>query len=244
MKILIITGGSKGLGKEIVSLYLKDNWKVFDLSRTGTTKDHREVDLSDIDSIPNIIEEIINELLNIEIEEFMFINNAATLTPISKTRRLSDVDIIKNVNVNIVSALIMIKHIIARFRDLNCNKTLINISSGAANKGHSGWSLYCTSKAGMENFFNTLFEEEQSETYPFSIINFDPYIMDTSMQEEIRSTSRVDFPGVDRFISYKQDCKLMKPITVAKILKSLLTTKNFKQCRYEAVKLRDGKKSS
>jgi len=237
MKIIIITGGSKGLGKEIINLYLRDGWNIIELSRSGKTKNHVHLDLSNIESVSKCIEETLYPFSDKEIDELIFINNAATLNPISSIKKLTDADIINSINVNIVSAIMIVRKFIEVFRDHKIKKTLVNISSGAAQKGYSGWSLYCTGKAGMENFFNTLLEEEKYENYPFTIMNFDPYIMDTAMQKKIRTSKQEDFPSLDRFIAFKEENKLLQPLDVANVIKKLIERDNLKEIRYEAKKL-------
>jgi len=39
--------------------------------------------------------------------------------------------------------------------------------------------------------------KEKFEKNPFNVINFDPYIRDTSMQKNIRNSKKVDFPTID-----------------------------------------------
>lgn len=237
MKTIIITGGSKGLGKEIVDLYLKDEWNVIELSRSGNGHSHIQLDLSKTESVSKCIEDILESLSKSSIDEFIYINNAATLSPISNFTKIADEDIVDSLNVNIISPMMIMRRIIESFRDHKIKKTLINVSSGAAKKGYSGWSLYCTGKAGIENFMNSLTEEEKHEEYPFSILNIDPYIMDTSMQEEIRNSTKKDFPSLERFRSFKIENELMQPQEVAKIIMELLKREHLNESRYEVKKL-------
>lgn len=238
MKVLVITGGSRGLGKELIDLYEKEDWKIFEFSRTGKNKFHNNLDLSNISNLSEKIIPIFNKITNNDISELLYINNASSLSPISRTYKLSDSDIITNININIVSTIIIIKNLIQVFRDVNCKKTIVNISTGASIKGYPGWSLYCTSKAGTENLMRTIYEEEQNEKYPFTLVNFDPYIMDTFMQEQIRNSDLYEFPLLEKFIAYQNDGKLLKPLVVANILKTLLLNTNLTELRYEAINLR------
>ena len=52
--------------------------------------------------------------------------------------------------------------------------------------------------------------------YPnFKIYSIAPGIVDTAMQEEIRKANKIDFPELDRFISYKEDGELVSAEIVA-----------------------------
>jgi benzil reductase ((S)-benzoin forming) len=237
MKLLIITGGSKGLGRAIINTYKSDQWKIYDLSRTGESENHIKLDLSIPEDVPQALDKIFKDILSLKIEEVVYINNASIITPIVSTRKLMDKDIIQSINVNLISSFILVRSILDKFRDCKVPKTLMNISSGAANKGYPGWSLYCLSKAGIENLFKTIYEEEKNELSPYRILNFDPYVMDTSMQEEIRSSKVEDFPDLERFKSFKDESKLMTPIKVAEIIKLLISNKDLNDIRYGAVEL-------
>lgn len=51
MKLAIITGGSKGLGEATVNQLVDKNWRVYELSRSGKTRNNVRCDLSKIDSV-------------------------------------------------------------------------------------------------------------------------------------------------------------------------------------------------
>lgn len=67
MPFLVITGGSRGIGKATIELFLKHQWKVINLSRTPC--EIKEViniktDLSDISSLPSIAPQLKDLLAN------------------------------------------------------------------------------------------------------------------------------------------------------------------------------------
>jgi NAD(P)-dependent dehydrogenase (short-subunit alcohol dehydrogenase family) len=92
---------------------------------------------------------------------------------------------------------------------------LANISSGAAQKGYAGWSLYCAAKAGMENYIRALALEQQAEPHPFIPVNVGPGVIDTEMQALIRTSTASDFPEIERFIVRKEQGALLSPMKVA-----------------------------
>lgn len=226
-KLLIITGGSRGLGRSLVDLYSSEEWEIIELSRSGKSRYHKDLDFSNPDSIDSIIKEL-NERISInEINELHIISNAATLTPIDKNFRIKNKDVLDNININITSSIILINRVMKEFRELNIPKYIVNISSGAALKGYAGWSLYCASKAATENYINSLILQESNETFPFTCINFDPGVMDTKMQQEIRGSSIESFPTIERFINLKENSELRTPESVGYILLELLKTRPY-----------------
>lgn len=218
MKLAIITGGSRGLGETVVHQLIEKGWFVRELSRSGTSKYHIDADLSDSEQIKHQLNTLLNSIKTVEVTELLFVHNAAVLEPIRKFEKISEEDFLRHSNINVISPTILVQIVMNTFRDFNITKTLVNISSGAALKAHAGWSLYCMGKAAMENFFNAIYLEELEQQYPFKIINYDPSIMDTVMQKEIRNSKREDFPELERFLNFKTDGKLSKPSDVARDL--------------------------
>ena len=59
------------------------------------------------------------------------------------------------------------------------------------------------------------------------IISFNPGIIDTDMQNEIRSSKDSDFPDVAKFIEYKSSGELRSAETVAEVLIDVIYQKKF-----------------
>lgn len=223
MKVAFITGGSRGLGKAVVEQLHEERWIVHEFSRTGEAPFSTKVDLAEPETALKTVEEVFSNYRKESIEELLLVSNAAVLTPIEFVSRLKSDEILHNLNVNIVSAVALLQKFVEIFRDLPVHKTVLSVSSGAATKGYEGWSLYCTGKAAMENFLRALHKEELCELYPFRIVNFNPGVIDTAMQSEIRSTSEDSFPQRQRFVNYKRDGILAPPQKVAQKMLQVIT---------------------
>jgi len=233
MKLAIITGGSKGLGRALVNVYSEAGWQVKEFSRTGSGEHHISADLSSTSSVISITDDLFSTLSLHHYDEILLVNNAGTLTPIRKIASIQNEELLNSLSVNLLSSVAVINSFIRHFRNVDAQKTVVNISSGAVLKGYPGWSLYCAAKAGCENFINSIAEEEQNETHPFTVLNFDPDVMDTDMQAEIRNAEAEHFPPKQRFLDYHNSGNLRAPIEVAKKLYSLLSDRHgLKQTRY------------
>jgi len=216
MKLLIITGGSRGLGKSICAL-AKNHWNILDLSRSGTSENSIYCDLEQIPQGLELARQKITELQSVQFDEIRVILNAATIAPIGLAKNLSDPEIQRAINM-ISGTIALASTILSAFANHSCRKSLVQISSGAAVHGRSGWTIYCLSKAGMENWIRALAEEQLLEPFPFETAIFDPGVMDSEMQEEIRASSPTAFPSVNRFIELKSTGKLRQPELVASAL--------------------------
>lgn len=206
MKLAIITGGSRGLGEALVKqLSESAEWQVVELSRSGRAEGHYDCDLADTAAVAALAAELFPALAKQLWSEVLFINNAGYLQPISAVQRLMPEQIANSIVVNQISPMILMAGFVSAFRTFSGSKTLVNLSSGAALKGYAGWSVYCASKAAAENFIRAMVDEEQHQALPFTAVNYDPGVMDTAMQAEIRQADEADFPAIRRFHDYHAD---------------------------------------
>jgi benzil reductase ((S)-benzoin forming) len=222
MKLAIITGGSKGLGKALVEHYQADGWQVCELSRSGSGAHHVAVDLAQINAAMQAIAPKFTALAAQPWERVVMLNNAGAVTPIGPVGSLPDEDIQKNLNINFSAGVRVISAFVRSFNDCGGNKVVANVSSGAATKGYPGWALYCGAKAGMENFVRTLAAEQTGAANPMTCINFGPGVIDTDMQAQLRSCTAQQFADVERFKALKEAGQLRTPASVAATLKRLL----------------------
>lgn len=211
-KVFIVTGANRGLGEAFVNELLQEPSNfIISISRRQTgdqalydnSRYHfLEADLADsnIDSKLRVLKSLIDK------QAIYFINNASIIEPITKIENLKDEDIERTLVVNISATTIMVKYIINHFK--NNSLSFVNISSGAAHRAISNWSLYCSSKAFMDMFFKVA----QAEYPEYHFYSIDPGVMDTGMQKSIRKS---DFPDVSNFLDLEKDGKLKSAATVA-----------------------------
>jgi benzil reductase ((S)-benzoin forming) len=124
-------------------------------------------------------------------------------------------------------------------QDWKCPKKVLNMSTGAARRPISGWSAYCAAKAGLEMYAHSLVLEQESSPYPVKVVSFSPGVVDTEMQQEIRHADPSIFPELNKFISYKEQGKLLNPEEVADAIIALIHSSDFGT--ETLVSIRDGK---
>lgn len=222
MRIAIVTGGSRGLGRALCEQLSIRGYKLIEFSRTAPHPYSVSTDLSDPGLSRQKVRHALLTLKRDACDGLVVIHNAGTLTPIGPAAAKSDAAVLANINTNFVSALLVLSEVMAAFQSTPCRKIIANISSGAAQKGYAGWSLYCAAKAGLENYVRSLALEQQAQQHPFVPVNVDPGVMDTDMQAEIRSSSAWDFPQLQRFVQRQADGELVAPAVVAQAVLQLL----------------------
>ena len=217
-KIVVITGANRGLGKAFVDVLIKDEGCfVISMSRSLSEEQKKysskQFYFIELDLAQNVTEKITLLKDLIDNEPVYFINNASIIEPIVKIEDLDENAMDKVISVNIKSTMLIIKFLLGNFKTNLL--TFVNISSGAANRAISNWSLYCSSKAFIQMFFNVA----ESEYKQHRFFNIDPGVMDTNMQKSLRAS---DFPDVENFKDLQKEGQLKLPNDVAEdILKTI-----------------------
>jgi benzil reductase ((S)-benzoin forming) len=216
-KIVIITGCTSGIGFYIVEKLCKEynGIQVFGINRRKSTfidlfpkEKYKEIicDLADIDSVINGLKILVKSIA--ESKNICYINNAASILPIRRVIDFENIDIISSININIISQTLILKELLQSFGKRSLK--LINVTSGASNKNIEGWSLYSSSKAFQKSFFSNI-EFENRDFENIEVLQIDPGIVDTGMQEEIRKANINSFPSLSEFTEFYNQGKLISP---------------------------------
>ncbi|MFA5298961.1 MAG: SDR family NAD(P)-dependent oxidoreductase [Lutibacter sp.] len=219
-KILIISGGNKGLGLGFAEVYHKNGYRVISISRSKVEKlyfvEQYQCDLSKTETIESVLNEIFSHLDKKNTQQLTFINNAGDLGKVNTLENLTPSEISYTIQVNLIAPLVLSSQFIKLSKDWHCKKQIINISSGAAVNPYEGWIMYCTSKAGLDMMTKVVSKEQKEVTNNVSIVSVYPGIVDTPMQVKIRNTPKEHFKSVQRFIDFYEHGDLFSPEQVAK----------------------------
>lgn len=217
-RLAVISGGSRGLGAALCTRYRDAGWEVVAFSRSGHGTGHVALDLASPDAAAATLAGVLAPLAQREWHEVVAISNAARLGPVGPLTGKGDLDILANINVNVAGGIVFMNAVLRAFAAHAGDKTLVNISSGAAQRAFHGWSLYCAAKAGLERFVECVALEQAGLAHPFRVVNISPGVIDTGMQAEIRACGETDFPDRERFVGLKEDGVLQAPDAVAGVI--------------------------
>lgn len=235
MNIAIVTGVSKGLGQSVAAYLLESTVHVYGIARTeaenlyqiaqenGVTYTYLAADLSDLAAVEQVIQDIQAQLNGKRISNLYVINNAAVVQPIQKSINIETAALQKHFQLNVVAPMVMLNKFLqfSVERDISCIG--VNVTSGAAHTPFYGWSAYCSAKASIDMYTKTVALEQEKMGTTNKVIAFSPGVMDTNMQEEIRSTTYEQFIDVDTFKNYKQSNLLTNTNAVASVLVDIIT---------------------
>ncbi|MCE3279005.1 MAG: yueD [Bacteroidetes bacterium] len=238
MNYYYITGTSRGIGKGFADHLLKNPSNfVIGISRQKTIDHpnytHYYADLTDAEAVSQFKFD-----LHANAQKIYLINNAGALGFIKPVGRLTSETIIKNYTLNLIAPSILTNSFIECYNTIDCEKVILNISSGAGKNPIDGWAVYCSSKAGLDMFSRVVDAEQKVRaSHPldnihkgFRIFSIAPGIVNTEMQSGIRSAEREDFSRVEDFIAYKVNNELIEPAVVSekyiKLMENLSSIKD------------------
>ena len=148
-KVVLITGGSSGIGKSVGEFLLSKGFVVFGTSRNPSNYTNSKIDLvaldvADVNSIQNCIKEVIIKAGKIDV----LINNAgAGITgPIEE---IPEDEIKRNFETNLFGPINVIKSVLPQMRTQNSG-LIINITSIAGYMGLPYRGIYSASKGALE----------------------------------------------------------------------------------------------
>lgn len=233
MQHVFITGSSRGLGKALTELFLQQtDTTVTGIARKCTIEHanytHITLDLANVSAV---------KAFNFEVpanaSRIIFINNAGRLGEIKRFGTITDDDVIETYNVNLVSPTILCNHFIAAFSEVEAEKIIVNVSSGAGKNAIDAWGTYCATKAGLDILSETINLEQIGVQHPIKVLAVAPGIVDTEMQSEIRAANPTDFSRHAEFIEFKNSGLLAQPeLIAAKYLYILNNLTQFEETLY------------
>lgn len=226
MKYAVITGTSKGLGASIAKLLMNESYHVIGIARNENKElassisqyTHYKADLSNLEETETFISEIISSLKQKEVDSLLLIQNAAIVTPIEQVGKQSIDALVDHVHVNLLAPMVITNLWLDNWRGFKIPSVIVHVTSGAAKRSVYGWSAYGSTKAGLDRYTDTVAIEQDTLQTGNKIFLFDPSIMDTDMQGEIRSSDPSQFREVNHFKSYKTNNDLRDTEVVAKVL--------------------------
>ncbi|MBA9075578.1 MULTISPECIES: SDR family NAD(P)-dependent oxidoreductase [Rufibacter] len=226
MNYYIITGTSRGVGKALAESLLEQETNfVIGVSRNCTLTHpryrHQPLDFSDIAGVEHNLHKVF--LPFEDAQRLVLVNNAGVVGEIGYMGQSQNehFEFVFDVNV-IVPAMFMNLFLQSYQHKTNCEKMILNISSGAGKSPKDGWAAYCASKAALDMLSQTAQVEQEKLGTGVRIYSVAPGVIDTDMQEQIRGAHPGQFSSLQYFKDLKANGQLASPEAAAAKLVQLM----------------------
>ncbi|MFL5615226.1 MAG: SDR family oxidoreductase [Gemmatimonadaceae bacterium] len=211
----IVTGHSRGLGEAIASHLLSRGARVLGVSRRENSGlasrfpdalEQVQLDVADSGSLTRFLA---TDTMSRFLEDGtpVLVNNAGVLQPIGPLQSQDPELIMRAVSVNVGAVMAFSAAFIQATADTR-ERRILHVSSGAGRKPYAGWSIYCATKAAIDQHARCV---ELDRTPHLAIASVAPGVVDTEMQAEIRGSSDERFPDRPRFVALHRDKALPSP---------------------------------
>ncbi len=196
-KKAVVTGGSRGIGMEIVKLFLSEGASVtfLDLIESefmgeyealskerGTSVRYKKTNVASEDEVNSVIKEILDESEGIDI----LVNNAG-ITRDGLLFRMPLENWETVLTINLTSAFLVCKPI-ARAMAKQRSGSIINMASVVGVGGNAGQTNYSASKAGLIGLTKSLAKEVASRNVRVNAVA--PGFIDTEMTQKLSDQAR------------------------------------------------------
>lgn len=222
-KVIVVTGASRGIGREIAKTLSRENNKVIacynnsekeatilkeELEKENKKIDIIKGDISKREDCKKIVEYVINKYKKIDV----LINNAGIST-YNLFTDITDEEWNRTINTNLNSVFYMSQETV-KYMIKQKEGSIINISSIWGIVGASCEVAYSVSKAGIDGMTKALAKELGPSNIRVNSIA--PGLIDTDMNNDLRKEE------LDNIINETPLCRIGKPEDIAKCIKWLV----------------------
>jgi NAD(P)-dependent dehydrogenase (short-subunit alcohol dehydrogenase family) len=227
----IVTGHTKGLGAAIAAELLGRGVAVLGLAR-GRSGDlakrypglvqEVEVDLSDVAALGGLLAgPVLAQYLG-GCGTALLVNNAGVVSPVGPLNKQDPAAVVRAVSLNVAAPMALAAAVVRSAGD--AEKRILHISSGAGRNAYPGWSVYCATKAALDQHARAVALDGDKRVKAVSLA---PGVIDTGMQAEIRATPEERFPMRERFVQLKSQGALTAPEECARAVVDYLLSGRF-----------------
>ena len=192
-KLAIITGGTRGIGKQIALTFAKEGYNIAinyrteneDLKNTKKEIEENNVkcftfqgDVTNFKDCEQFVKQIVEEFESIDV----LVNNAG-ITRDTLLMRMKEEDFKQVIDTNLIGTFNVTKNVIGNMLKAR-NGRIINISSVVGISGNAGQTNYSASKAGIIGFTKSLAKEVASRNITVNAVA--PGFIETQMTDVLK----------------------------------------------------------
>jgi benzil reductase ((S)-benzoin forming) len=230
----IVTGHARGLGAAIAQELLARKIVVLGMSRHRNadlekqfpdTLAQMEIDLADSEALVAWLKSGALAHFIADAGSILLVNNAGIVQPVGAIETQDAAMIAQAISLNVAAPMMLASAVATANRNAT-DVRILHISSGAGRNAYPGWSIYCATKAALDQHARAAALDKSPHV---RICSLAPGIIDTDMQAAIRATPTEHFPMRERFENLKRDGQLMRPQDCARQVVDYLLSTQFGQ---------------
>ena len=192
-KVVLVTGGSRGIGKEVAMKFAKEGYNVvtnYVSDKTDKEKLKKEfeennvkalvlkADVSKTEDVENLVKQAIDTFGKIDV----LVNNAG-ITRDNLLMRMPEEDFDKVIETNLKGTFLVTKAV-TKYMMKKRHGSIINLSSVVGVAGNAGQSNYSASKAGIIGFTKSIAKELASRNIRANAVA--PGFIETDMTDVLK----------------------------------------------------------
>lgn len=201
-KVVLVTGGTRGIGKEIAKKFASNNYNVIlnyvsentnaeeikkEFEKYGSEVFMFKADVSNFNECEELIKVSINKFSKIDV----LVNNAG-ITKDGLIAMMKEDAFNKVIDVNLKGTFNVTRNVVPYMMKKRCG-TIINLSSVVGISGNAGQSNYAASKAGIIGFTKSLAKELAARNIRVNAVA--PGFIDTDMTSVLSDKVKENING-------------------------------------------------
>lgn len=222
----VVTGHSRGLGAAVAAELVARGIPVLGLARghaeIGEGMEQAVVDLGDAQVLAAWLGGHTLRSFLAGCDTALLVNNAGVVTPVGPLAEQDPAAALRAAILNVGAPLALSAAFVQAAPQ--AERRILHISSGAGRSAYPGWSVYCATKAALDQHARAVALDGDPRVRCVSLA---PGVIDTDMQAEIRATPDEKFPLKQRFVDMKEGGVLVSPGDCAAKLVDCLLAERF-----------------
>jgi NAD(P)-dependent dehydrogenase (short-subunit alcohol dehydrogenase family) len=222
-RLAIVTGASRGMGLAIARLLLEQGWDLLAIARKpeGTLEHHAAAngrtceqwpqDLARAETAAARLGTWLHGHASSGWEEVALVNNAGVVPRIAPLGHIAAGEIADALRVDLEAPMLLTSAFLKATQAWSAKRKVLNISSGLGRRAMASQAVYCAAKAGMDHFTRCVALEEALRPNGARVCSLAPGVIDTGMQDQLRSADASEFPDIGNFVGLKEKGLLMSP---------------------------------
>jgi NAD(P)-dependent dehydrogenase (short-subunit alcohol dehydrogenase family) len=221
--LFILTGASRGMGLAMARQLLKPGNTVLCMSRSineTLAVQARQADASLVQWTQDLalgahasarLEQWLREQNGHSFASTTLINNAGVIPTIGPLSEADADDLSHALRVGLEAPMQLTSAFLRATNSWPGVRKVLNISSGLGRRAMASQAGYCAAKAGMDHFTRCVALEEALKPNGAKVCSLAPGVIDTTMQEQLRSAGSEAFPDQSSFLNLKTSGSLASP---------------------------------